>query len=51
MEYNNDPYFRLIYDKYTGGVLEMKGTHYKMINGFSNVYFGWGAEDDDLYGR
>jgi hypothetical protein len=25
----------------------MKKEHYKLVNGFSNYYFGWGSEDDD----
>ena len=24
---------------------------YEKVNGFSNAYFGWGGEDDDLSNR
>jgi len=36
---------------YVGGVLAMSTTHYKILNGFSNLFWGWGGEDDDLYNR
>ena len=36
---------------YVGGVLAMLTPHYKIVNGFSNQYWGWGAEDDDLFNR
>ena len=25
--------------------------HFEQVNGFPNAYWGWGAEDDDLYKR
>ena len=36
---------------YVGGVLAMLTPHYKIVNGFSNQYWGWGAEDDDMSNR
>ncbi|XP_029344001.1 beta-1,4-N-acetylgalactosaminyltransferase bre-4 isoform X2 [Acyrthosiphon pisum] len=43
--------FRLPYFDYFGGVTAMSQTHFKLINGFSNMFWGWGAEDDDLRHR
>lgn len=43
--------FRLPYDAIFGGVTGFSTKHYKQINGFSNLYFGWGGEDDDLRNR
>jgi len=34
-----------------GGALLLQIEHYKRINGYSNKYFGWGQEDDDMYER
>lgn len=34
-----------------GGVTAILSDHYKLINGFSNKFFLWGAEDVDLYNR
>ena len=31
-----------------GGVCAIRPEHFKVVNGFSNVYFGWGKEDNDL---
>ncbi len=31
-----------------GGVTMMNTDHIQLINGFSNQYWGWGGEDDDL---
>lgn len=42
-EYEKSPYDLLI-----GGVLVLKPSVYQLINGFSNEYWNWGAEDDDL---
>ena len=36
---------------YVGGVLAMLTTHYKIVNGFSNRFWGWGGEDDDMHNR
>ena len=36
---------------YVGGVSVLSNSDFKKINGFSNVFWGWGGEDDDLYHR
>jgi beta-1,4-galactosyltransferase 1 len=43
--------FRLTYEELIGGVLNIRGDHFLTVNGYSNLYRGWGAEDDDLYYR
>lgn len=38
-----------IYNQFlTGGILSLRLEHFVKANGFSNEYFGWGAEDDDF---
>ena len=32
---------------YVGGALAVKEATFMNMNGFSNLYFGWGSEDDD----
>ncbi|CAF1161420.1 unnamed protein product [Didymodactylos carnosus] len=36
------------YEFLIGGVLMLSHDQYVTINGFSNLYWGWGGEDDDL---
>lgn len=36
------------YEFLIGGVLMMPVNMYRRLNGFSNLYWGWGGEDDDL---
>ena len=43
--------YRLPYNQIFGGVEMFRREHYERVNGFSNSYWGWGAEDDDLYKR
>jgi hypothetical protein len=43
--------YKPTYKGYFGGANIIKKEHYKLINGFSNAYFGWGAEDDDFRTR
>lgn len=42
---------RTTFDSYFGGVTLFPSNLYKQINGYSNEYFGWGFEDDDLFLR
>ncbi|KAJ8316960.1 hypothetical protein KUTeg_004864 [Tegillarca granosa] len=36
------------YKSFVGGILIIRNEHFKELNGFSNRYWGWGAEDDDF---
>ena len=42
---------RIPYKNYVGGVLAMTKAHFIAVNGYSNLYFGWGGEDDDMSRR
>lgn len=42
---------RLCKEDYSGGVLALTTEQYKKVNGHSNVFWGWGAEDDDMSNR
>jgi len=39
---------RTLFDEYFGGVTAFPINLFKQVNGYSNEYFGWGFEDDDL---
>jgi len=39
------------WERFAGGAVLMQMEHFALINGFSNLYNGWGAEDSDLYDR
>lgn len=43
--------YQLFMPEYTGGVAAITSDQYKAINGFSNLYLGWGCEDEDFYVR
>ena len=38
-------------DSFAGGVLVLRSALYRAVNGFSNVYWGYGEEDNDLFLR
>jgi hypothetical protein len=42
---------RTIFDEYFGGVTMFPTISFDEINGYSNEYWGWGFEDDDLLYR
>jgi predicted glycosyltransferase involved in capsule biosynthesis len=41
----------LTFDDYFGGVTMFASDTFEKINGYSNLYWGWGFEDDDLLFR
>jgi hypothetical protein len=43
--------FRMPYPEYFGGVIVTNKSIFERVNGFSNEYWGWGNEDDDLFIR
>ncbi|XP_060069285.1 beta-1,4-N-acetylgalactosaminyltransferase bre-4-like [Ylistrum balloti] len=43
--------YRLPYQSYFGGVSQLPRSTIEKMNGCSNLYFGWGGEDDDIYQR
>ncbi|XP_064488287.1 beta-1,4-N-acetylgalactosaminyltransferase bre-4-like [Ornithodoros turicata] len=40
--------YTLPYQLLVGGVFAIKVEHFLKVNGFSNLYWGWGGEDDDM---
>lgn len=44
-------HFRLLYSKLIGGVNAMTKEQFVLVNGYSNKFYGWGGEDDDMYFR
>ena len=42
---------RPYYDGYFSGAIIFAEDGYRRINGYSNDYWGWGGEDDDLLTR
>ena len=43
--------YRLPYDDILGGVSAMTVDQFKLVIGFSNLFLGWGGEDDDMANR
>lgn len=41
--------FNLPYEGLFGGVISIRSDQFKLVNGMSNEYLGWGGEDDDFY--
>jgi hypothetical protein len=43
--------YELPYETIFGGVAMFTKEDFIKVNGYSNEYWGWGAEDDDMYNR
>lgn len=39
------------YTPYAGGILLIRRTHFSLVNGMSNSFWGWGREDDEFKER
>lgn len=42
---------RYDYPTFIGGILLMTVEHFRLVNGMSNRYWGWGMEDDEFFAR
>ncbi|VEL26803.1 unnamed protein product, partial [Protopolystoma xenopodis] len=40
--------WKLLYQGLVGGIIRMPMNQFVRVNGYSNKYWGWGGEDDDL---
>jgi hypothetical protein len=40
--------YQLWYNELVGGVLALTMDDYRSVNGYSNLYWAWGGEDDDM---
>ena len=40
--------YHVPYEELVGGVFAIRTEHFFKVNGYSNLYWGWGAEDDDM---
>ncbi|XP_023930439.1 beta-1,4-N-acetylgalactosaminyltransferase bre-4-like [Lingula anatina] len=43
--------YKIVFDNLVGGVLVMTVSLFEEVNGYSNEYWGWGGEDDDMWER
>ena len=43
--------YKLPYKQIFGGVAAIRTDQFKRLNGFSNLFWGWGGEDDDMSKR
>jgi hypothetical protein len=48
---SDEDYDKQNFDSYFGGVTMFPVSEFEKINGYSNEYWGWGFEDDDLLRR
>jgi len=51
LTYLYDIVYSTMYYNLIGGVMSINRENYYRANGFSNVYWGWGSEDDDFSAR
>jgi predicted glycosyltransferase involved in capsule biosynthesis len=49
--FNEDEKPKETFEEYFGGVTMFPSSIFEAINGYSNEYWGWGYEDDDLLFR
>ncbi|KAJ9574909.1 hypothetical protein L9F63_007928 [Diploptera punctata] len=43
--------YNLPYQELFGGAVAILKKQFELVNGFSNIFFGWGGEDDDFQNR
>jgi beta-1,4-galactosyltransferase 1 len=43
--------FRPFYNRMFGGSVAFPPHYFELVNGYSNTFYGWGGEDDDMYQR
>ncbi|CBY06895.1 unnamed protein product [Oikopleura dioica] len=43
--------YKLLYAAIFGGITSMNTAQFTQLNGYSNLFWGWGGEDDDMFNR